>query len=129
VVKLHPSVPADEFRSRFPRLPGNARLLWREDIRQVIRISDLLVTFRSTVGLLAALAGKPLITLDCTGEPDQVPYVSEGIATGVHRYEDLPGAVEAALGHPRRPPPEGGAFENPPGAAARVLEVLAGRSP
>lgn len=126
-IKLHPSVGRGEFESRYPQLPDNLRLLVEEDILPIVRASDLVVIFRSTVGLLCLSGGVPLLVVDDTGETEVMPYVSSGSAHGIDKLELLEEIIVELLeqrhsGDDRLIAP---LFDNPLGATERIAAWLA----
>ena len=57
----------------------------------------------ATVAVEAMLAGKPVITVNLTGQPDVVPYAREGAALGAINGDEVLRAVRLALdGGPER---------------------------
>ena len=125
IFKLHPSLSLQEFESIGYQLPANVRLLWRDDIAQLLQNSDVVIQLQSTTGLLAIISGKPLIVLNTTGYPELLPYVSHGGAIRVTRGDQLEAAVSKCLATGIRETDPTGVFDNPPDAAARIIEVLA----
>lgn len=126
-IKLHPSVGRGEFDAHYPQLPDNVRLIVEEDILPIVRASDLVVIFRSTVGLLCLSGGVPLLVVDDTGEPEVMPYVSSGSARGINKLELLEESIAELLeqrnsGDNRVIAP---LFDNPLGATERIAAWLA----
>jgi len=77
------------------------------------------------VGYLGALSGIPLIILNCTGDPDTVPYVQEGAATGVYRYSNLEEAIEISLDPNKSSAQLSPVLEIIPDAAKKITEFFA----
>ncbi len=129
-IKLHPSVGRGEFEARYPELPDNLRLLAEEDILPIVRASDLVVIFRSTVGLLCLSGGVSLLVVDTTGEPEVMPYVSSGAARGLDSLEHLTKTIAEMLEQTCHEDDQVVAplFENPPGATERVAKWLAAKA-
>ncbi len=125
-IKLHPSVGPGEFEARYPELPINVRLLADVDILPVVRASDMVVIFRSTVGLLCLFTDIPLLVLDTTGEPETIPYVSSGVASGIDNLDDLDDTLKHRLVHMYQVPERRNELllENPVGAANRIANWL-----
>ncbi|MBI3855482.1 MAG: UDP-glycosyltransferase [Planctomycetes bacterium] len=103
----------------------------RDPLEVLLHAVDAVVVTVSTVGIEAALAGKPLVKV-CLSRFDAIsPYETMGIALPVRRIDELEGQVERALGDGpeskalaaarRRYPPVGDAARN----VADVLEQLA----
>lgn len=121
--KLHPSFSLQEFEALGHTLPENVRLLWREDIAQLIRHSDVVIQRQSTTGLQAILSGCPLIVFNTSYFEEQLPFVGAGAALGVYD----PAALEPAIDQLLRDGPcnsNSDAFENPAHASSRVLDLL-----
>lgn len=123
--KLHPGVPKNNFLSHVQSLPENISLIYSGDLRDIVNQARPMITFKSTVGYLGLLSGVPLIILNCTGEPNILPYVSEGMATGVYSYADLESAIEQNLTN--NPPliMKSKILEIQTGAAQRIADYLA----
>lgn len=84
---------------RLDDLPPAFRLSPRtEDVHAVIHACDLLVTEISTVGLEAALAGKPVITI---GSRAVVPYAELGITREIDDAASLAATIVDELANPR----------------------------
>ena len=128
-IKLHPSVPHGEFTAKYSVLPSNVCLLGNEDAIAVVKASDIVLTFNSTVGLFCIFQGIPLLVVDTSNVPDFMPYVSSGAARGIKRLDQLEAAILEMLDDapPSKPAVEFGArlFENPPGASLRISQWLA----
>jgi CDP-glycerol glycerophosphotransferase (TagB/SpsB family) len=60
-----------------------------EDLGALLHAVDVAVVTTSTVGLEAALAGLPVISVDCSVFTEDAPYSRMGIATGVPQVEAL----------------------------------------
>lgn len=78
------------------------------DTYELMYASDAVITKSSTTGAEAIALNRPLIVLNLSGEPDQVEYVQEKVASGVYRKEDLQPALRRAL---HDPPGSGAARE------------------
>ncbi len=62
-----------------------------------IRACDIFITQYSTVAIDAIIAGKPVITINLTGETDLFPYAESGAAIGVYKTEDIAPAISNIL--------------------------------
>jgi UDP-N-acetylglucosamine 2-epimerase len=101
VVKLHPAEAFDPYRRMLRELEASHLHLVRDvDLFTLLEASAVLITRFSTTGLEAMLIGKPVISLNFSGQPDRVPYAESGAALGVHQPEELLPALEAVLTHP-----------------------------
>jgi len=98
VVKPHPIEPARYHMRMARRLGVHVTVLPPNfDMQQAIRACDALLTSYSTVALEAMLAGKPVVTVNLTGQPDLVPYAREGAALGATSVDEIALAVRLAL--------------------------------
>ncbi len=129
VIKLHPSTRLDVYRAAVGVLPANVLVLAADhDILPVVQGSDLVVVFRSTVGMLSLFAGLPLVVFDDTGEPEVMPYVSSGAASGAATAEQLEQAIARQLTGPTAARSlQHPLFENPPDAPERIAAWLRDR--
>ena len=105
LIRQHPSAPL--FDPGQP-LQGGWICPAELPIEVCLHAIDQVVVENSTVGLQAALLGKPLVTLNAAGNP---PYAELGLALDVPGLEALPAAFDAlqppdlaALGYPLREP-------------------------
>jgi hypothetical protein len=94
-----------------------------DDLAATLALADVVVTMTSTVGLEAALLGRPVVTFDGSANTPFAPYSRMGISRGAATLDDLAPAVDDALAGripaPNLPPP-GGATD----AVLRVLDGL-----
>jgi CDP-glycerol glycerophosphotransferase (TagB/SpsB family) len=72
-------------------------ILTEMSVRDLIAVSDMLITFFSTVGIETVLLKKPLITLNLSGKPNPVPLADYGVAIEITRVEDIAGTVRRVL--------------------------------
>lgn len=63
-IRLHPSVGADEFVKNAPTLAPNVGRTPVYSLSNQLKISDLVIVFRSTVGMLCLISGVPLVIWD-----------------------------------------------------------------
>lgn len=131
VIKLHPSNPACDFIRAHGPFPKNLRVLSKEPVLNVVKGSDLVVIFRSTVGVLCQMMAKPMIVWDTTGMPEILPYVVSGAAEPARRDEDLEPLIDKMLREHRGdcPPPPRPLFYVPDRAADRIADWLASGAP
>jgi UDP-N-acetylglucosamine 2-epimerase len=101
VVKLHPKEDGALQRVMAAEMGLDDVVIVKERLVELLRICDLLVTMHSTVAMEAIAIGKPVVTVNLTGEKDPYPYAESGAAIGVYRREDLLPAVYAALEDPK----------------------------
>jgi len=126
-IKLHPSIGVREFTKKYPDKPETVKVMHDEEILSVVKGSDLILIFSSTVGLLCVFCNVPLLVLDCLDEPSSMPYVSSGVARGINNYHELEAAVQAELdgvGNDTDVKTDAGIFYNPPRAAEKIISVL-----
>jgi UDP-N-acetylglucosamine 2-epimerase len=97
VIKIHPVEDIDEYR----RIVDQERkgVILRKDLKpsDVINISDVVIAGYSTTVLEACALRKPVIVLNIFGEPEYLPYVEMGLATGVYHLSELKTVVEKML--------------------------------
>lgn len=97
LVKIHKSDVAKYTREQLERLrafPGVELVRPFADTRRFIECASLVVGIQGTIGLEAALLGKPVIML---GESPVTVFPS---ATGIGRLDELPGLVRSKLDEP-----------------------------
>ena len=97
IVKLHPF--ADEIidvPSVIRQIDKDIKILKNENIQQLIKNSDLVISTHSTVILEAMILGKPTLVINpvCgVVESDDLPYIKSGATLGV----DNPNEIEIVL--------------------------------
>lgn len=127
VVKPHPEEPLAAHRHMVASQSGaHIRLVPHETAYQVLNAADVVITLHSTTGLEAIYLGKPLVTINLTGRPDNHSHAQRGAALGVTRAEDLVPtlqrlfvsdvAAQLAIGR--------AAFDRRPASSARECAVL-----
>lgn len=124
IVRHHPSNwhllprPADSARVHFS-VPGD------EAIETVILAADAVVVQASTVGLQAAAAAVPVLSMRCSPAAHRgFDYAALGVARGVDSVEDLPAALDAVLAAPPGPTPWAAPGSAADGVAEVALELL-----
>ena len=89
VIRLHPSEP-----NRFNQLPSNIEVsLKDENLAILLQSIDTVVTMTSTVGLEAALLGKPMVALNLSVFSPDAPFSQMGLARGVNCLTELEDAL------------------------------------
>jgi len=68
-----------------------------ENLATLLHSVDVVVVMSSTVGLEAALIGKPVVSVDMSVFTPDAPYASMGISLGVGRLDTLEAAVDKAI--------------------------------
>lgn len=131
VIKLHPSTPEKIYREEYGPFPENLRVLSTDPVLNVVKASDLVVLFRSTVGMLCLMTGTPMIVWDVTGDSEQLPYVSSGAAQIVDNDTNLEPMIDAmlkALSSGSAPPPHP-LFEISDDASSLIAQWLMAGAP
>lgn len=121
VIRYHPSehevfVPA-------PRVEHSPT---GEPLAHLLHAVDLVVVTASTVGLEAFIAGRPVLSINCSVFTADAPYSTMGIAVGVDSIEALPVALLDAVGRRMSAPPASvaGDADAATGRVMRVIESL-----
>ncbi|MSU89672.1 hypothetical protein GE300_08580 [Rhodobacteraceae bacterium 2CG4] len=117
LLRPHPSAPGESW----PRTDARVLRLPDTPIETLIHAADVVVQQSSTVGLQAALCGKPVITIANRGIP---PLAEYGLAWDIDAPDGLPAAL-ATVAAPALArldvPPVGGAAERVADVAAELL--------
>lgn len=124
-VKLHPSVGLDEFRREYPEVARHVALMRDEDIVSVVKGTDVVIVFRSTVGLLGIFNGVPLVVWDASGEENILPYDRSPRVKVVEEDAALEDAISAQLSIGANVGAEDDVFDCPPDAVDRIVALLA----
>ncbi|WP_239615848.1 UDP-N-acetylglucosamine 2-epimerase [Cohnella mopanensis] len=91
VLRFHPSEAI-----KYSELPDRVEVNI-DNLHSLLHAVDLVVTMTSTVGLEAALLGKPVISVDLSVYTPDVPYSKMGISKGITSLEQLEEASIDAL--------------------------------
>jgi len=80
-------------------LAETAGVQWVDDLPlyPLLRACELIVTRASTVGLEAALLGRPVVTFHPHEGPNPFPLAEGGVTLGARTLEELSAAVRCAL--------------------------------
>ena len=98
VVKLHPGEGFDlHYKLKVEMKVENVIITKDTNLYHLLDTCDLVMSFLSTTLLEAMIMEKPVIEINLTGIPDQLPYVESGAAIGVYREEDLLPSIKDAL--------------------------------
>lgn len=92
VVRYHPSERVD-----FEPAPRVDFSPVSESISTLLHAVDVVVVTASTVGLEAALAGRPVVSVDTSVFTPDTQYEAMGVSRGVTDLQELGGAVNEAL--------------------------------
>lgn len=80
VVKLHPNEDGKIQQVIMDEMGINDIVLVKNiDARELLAVSDLIITVSSTTGLEAAVMGKPLVYINVTEKEDYIPFADMGI--------------------------------------------------
>jgi len=117
VVRYHPS-EHEEFLPQ-PRVEFSPPA---ESLSALLHAVDIVVVTASTVGLEASLAGRPVLSVDCSIFTADAPYSEMGISLGVAGVDLVPAALlQLARRLPREPAAD---VADGASATARVLQVI-----
>lgn len=101
VVKLHPRTSSEGVASIQALVDkearGEVRVQREGDIYALMRAADLVVTQFSNVGLEAAMMGRPVISVNLTGQDYVVDLARLGVAVRATNEDDLKTKVHALL--------------------------------
>lgn len=103
LIRAHPSSsePVSLYKDIAEEMgAGNIVVFKKPHDYDSIRACDIFITRYSTVAIDAIIAGKPVITINLSSEPDRVPYAGSGAAIGVYRTEDIAPAIKDILTNP-----------------------------
>lgn len=93
ILRRHPSESVEE-----EMLPQRVEIGEKsENLAALLHAVDLVVVMSSTVGLEAALVGKPVVSVDMSVFTPDAPYSDMGISLGVDRLDALGEAIDQAL--------------------------------
>lgn len=68
--------------------------VFTEQFADLLGACDILISGSSTTILEATLAGKPTVCLNFSSEPNQYPYVEEGVSFSVRRTEEMEAVLQ-----------------------------------
>jgi len=100
IVKLHPAEEPSLYRvvAKEKSVLEDVLIVRDVNLFDLLRGCTMLLTAHSTVGLEAMLFGKPVITVNVTGERDVMPYAESGAAVEVRNAAELAHAIRTILG-------------------------------
>jgi len=117
VIRPHPSE-----NLHYADLPDRVSLSGRgDDLAELLAGVDCVVVCSSTVGLEAALLGRPVVQIQQSIFSGDAPYARMGIAVSVENLDNLEAGIEQALSFPKRPAVALPAVGT---AAAKVVDVI-----
>ena len=97
VIKTHPAEYSIKRYKRIAKKESLNIIITKKHLYPLLSMCDVLITPSSTTGLEAMIMGKPLITINLSGKPDEMPYAESGAAIGVYRPEDIGPAIKSVL--------------------------------
>lgn len=97
VVKPHPGEDADAYRAYAAGRAG-VTVISGVNIRELLFLSDLLITFASTIMIESVLMNKPLVSYNTTGGPDPLPFIGWGLGVEARTPEELGAAIRTVRG-------------------------------
>lgn len=98
LVKFHPSEKADIKRKILKERDGkNIFIAEKGLVSELLSLSQVLITFCSSIVIEAAILGVPIIALNLTTRKDFLPIVEMGAALGAYRKEDLALLIKSVL--------------------------------
>jgi UDP-N-acetylglucosamine 2-epimerase len=107
VIKLHPQefIVQENYQAMLPEdgTDGAAcrpHIVTRINLYALLAAADLVLILSSNVGFEAALLDRPVLVVNLTGEPDPMPFVQNGIATGAYSEAEVEQQIERLLNDP-----------------------------
>lgn len=97
IIKPHPGEDADAYRHYAESRRRPPTVITGVNIRELLAVSELLMTFKSTTMIESVLMGKPVVSVNLTGGPDPFPYVQWGLGVEAKDEEGLKTATREAL--------------------------------
>lgn len=122
VFRFHPSEAA---RSLPHGVKNVSTSMAPDDLTRLLIASDVVIVTASTVGLEAALLGKPVISVERSMFNADAPFAEMGISRGVSDLERLEAAIDEAL---LNKGDRGALLPRPGGAADAVVDQICGIS-
>jgi len=97
VIKPHPGECSHVPQDVIAEMGADNVMIVPGYLNELLYISDIVINQGSTVGLEAMIMDKPVININYTGLPDQMPFVESGAALGVYQEEELPLAIRSVF--------------------------------
>jgi len=104
VIKPHPGEAPEFYSSIVSNLKSDALVYKGVNLHDLIRTSDVVITGISGTGLETLALHRPLIIIHLHTRGgsfpykwELIPYISSGVAFGVHHLEELSGVIKTAL--------------------------------
>jgi len=104
IIKPHPGEAPEFYSSIVSNLKSDALIYKGVNLHDLIRTSDVVITGMSGTGLETLALRRPLINIHLHNRGgsfpckwELIPYISSGVAFGVHHLEELPDVIKTAL--------------------------------
>lgn len=97
IIKPHPGEDADAYRAYAKECQGRATVVTGVNIRELLFVSELLISFASTIMIEAVLMGRPVISFNLTGRPDPLPFVKWGLGQEACNEVELAQVIQHIL--------------------------------
>jgi CDP-glycerol glycerophosphotransferase (TagB/SpsB family) len=97
VIKVHPYEDPTDYQQAVKKLGLEIPVSKEIPLYDLINASDAVMTGISTTGMETLIFNKPLLILNLYRQPEYIPYVSQGVALGIHDAGDIPECIRAAL--------------------------------
>lgn len=132
IVKLHPNEDGRIQKIIMQELGYDRLVLIKNiDARELIAVSDVVITVSSTTGIEAAVMGKPLIYINATNKEDYIPFSDMGIGIKCTNPTELYSILSNYLYHHKLPELKGlNEYKTDGKASSRVghlIKVLANK--
>lgn len=100
VVKPHPCEGLASYKDLSQHYEGRLDCVFTDtNVRHLIKVSDVMITFYSTVGFESVLMGKPLIQLNVMGHKNPVPLFEYGVSVEARSRPALKAAFTQIFDH------------------------------
>lgn len=97
IVKPHPGEDSAAYRAYASGRKEGVSVVAGVNIRELLFISEVLITFASTIMIESLLMGKPIISYNTTAEPDPLPFVRWGLGVEAKTPGELEIAIQTVL--------------------------------
>ena len=97
IIKPHPGEDADAYKNFAESHPILPKVICGVNIRELIYISKILITFKSTIMIESVLMSKPIISVNLTRKPNPLPFIKWGLGVEVCSLEQFVDAVDYIL--------------------------------
>jgi len=97
IIKPHPSEDVNAYKDFASTRTSKPIVISDINIRELLFISEALITFHSTIMIESVLMGKPLISVNITGKANPVPYLNWGLGLEVANKKEMLFAINQEL--------------------------------